>query len=201
MGVEHVARSVRTPSPRRSRADERRRTDATTVVQAKLRVGDVHDPAEREADAFAEAVMRALAEPSSDIRRAALADVPPTGRIRRSVARPEVGAAGGELAPDTESRIRSASTGGTALPQELRRRMSPIAGDDLSSVRVHTGPTSDNLNRTIQARAFTTGDHIHFADGAYDPGSAGGQRLIAHEVGHTLQQGRIRRSSADVIHR
>jgi hypothetical protein len=44
------------------------------------------------------------------------------------------------------------------------------------------------LNQSIQAKAFTTGQDVFFRQGAYDPGSRGGQELIAHELTHVVQQ-------------
>ncbi|MBZ0231486.1 MAG: DUF4157 domain-containing protein, partial [Deltaproteobacteria bacterium] len=40
----------------------------------------------------------------------------------------------------------------------------------------------------LQAHAYATGQDIHFGEGAYDPSSAAGKHLIAHEVAHTVQQ-------------
>jgi hypothetical protein len=53
---------------------------------------------------------------------------------------------------------------------------------------VHTGPASAQAADALGAEAFTMGPDIHFAANAYDPDSAGGRRLIAHEVAHTVQQ-------------
>ena len=47
---------------------------------------------------------------------------------------------------------------------------------------------TDQLNQSIQARAFTTGQDIFFRQGQYDPGSKGGQELLAHELTHVVQQ-------------
>jgi len=41
----------------------------------------------------------------------------------------------------------------------------------------------------VAARAYTTGQDIHFAAGEYDPTTQEGQHLLAHEVVHTVQQG------------
>lgn len=62
-------------------------------------------------------------------------------------------------------------------------------GVDFSRVKVHTDAKSDQLNRSIQAKAFTTGQDVFFRHGAYDPSSRGGQELIAHELTHVVQQG------------
>jgi hypothetical protein len=56
-------------------------------------------------------------------------------------------------------------------------------------VRVHTDAQSDSLNKSIQAKAFTTGSDIFFSKGAYDPGSQSGQELLGHELTHVVQQG------------
>ena len=47
---------------------------------------------------------------------------------------------------------------------------------------------ADALNRSVSARAFATGTDVYFAKGEYNPGSADGDRLIAHELAHVVQQ-------------
>jgi hypothetical protein len=66
--------------------------------------------------------------------------------------------------------------------------MSDSTGQDFSDVKVHTGPESHALNEQLSAKAFTTGSDIFFREGAYDPGSSGGQELLAHELTHVAQQ-------------
>jgi hypothetical protein len=44
------------------------------------------------------------------------------------------------------------------------------------------------LNRSLSARAFTTGQDIFFKQGEYSPGSSGGRELLAHELTHVVQQ-------------
>jgi hypothetical protein len=61
-------------------------------------------------------------------------------------------------------------------------------GQDFSGVRVHSSPEADDLNHQLSAKAFTTGQDIFFREGAYAPGSSGGQELIAHELTHVVQQ-------------
>jgi hypothetical protein len=63
-----------------------------------------------------------------------------------------------------------------------------FGGVDFSQVKVHNDAVSDQLNQSIQARAFTTGQDVFFRGGEYDPGSRGGQELIAHELTHVVQQ-------------
>jgi Domain of unknown function (DUF4157) len=77
---------------------------------------------------------------------------------------------------------------GQALPAPLRDRFEGSLGTDLSAVRVHTGWASARAAQAARARAFTLGQDIHFSNGAYDPESGEGQRNLAHEVAHTVQQ-------------
>lgn len=97
---------------------------------------------------------------------------------------------GGAVADDARRRLAAAAGGaGAPLPERLRRRLEREAGDDLGDVRVHTDGAAAEAARALRANAFATGRDIHFAAGKYDPDSAAGQRLIAHEVAHTVQQG------------
>ncbi|HAG85149.1 MAG TPA: hypothetical protein DCL61_29370 [Cyanobacteria bacterium UBA12227] len=90
--------------------------------------------------------------------------------------------------PDLEESIESARGGGQAIADNIREPMEQAMGADLSGVRIHTDAQSDQLNRSIQARAFTTGQDVFFRQGEYDPGSRQGQELMAHEFTHVLQQ-------------
>ena len=83
--------------------------------------------------------------------------------------------------------IRSAS-GGQPLERNVQRELEGGLGSDLSGVRVHTDGQADALARQVNATAFTSGSHIFFRAGAYDPGSPGGRHTLAHEAVHTIQQ-------------
>lgn len=84
---------------------------------------------------------------------------------------------------------QAARNAGQPLPPDLRRKLERALSVDLWLVRVHTGRASEAAAAAVGANAYTVGQDIHFAAGQYQPGSAGGYRLIAHEVAHTLQQG------------
>ena len=96
---------------------------------------------------------------------------------------------GGEASTDLESSIQSARGSGQSLDANLQRSMGQAMGADFSGVKVHTDSQSDQLNKSIQAKAFTTGQDVFFRQGAYEPSSRGGQELIAHELTHVVQQG------------
>jgi hypothetical protein len=59
---------------------------------------------------------------------------------------------------------------------------------NFSGVKVHTDGESDQLNKSLNSRAFATGQDIFFSQGAYNPGSRDGQELLAHELTHVVQQ-------------
>ncbi|MEH2045140.1 eCIS core domain-containing protein [Nostoc sp.] len=90
--------------------------------------------------------------------------------------------------PDLETSINQARGGGVAMANNIRQPMEQAFGADFSGVKVHTDGQSDQLNRSIQARAFTTGQDVFFGQGEYNPGSRGGQELLAHELTHVVQQ-------------
>jgi hypothetical protein len=56
-------------------------------------------------------------------------------------------------------------------------------------VRIHRDPDAAHAAHDISARAFTVGQDIYFGAGQYDPGTKQGNRLLAHELTHTVQQG------------
>ena len=86
------------------------------------------------------------------------------------------------------TRIQAARGGGQPLNSDTRSALETGLGADLSSVRVHTSSQADNMARSVQARAFTTGNDIFFRSGAYQPSTREGIRLLAHEATHTIQQ-------------
>ena len=97
---------------------------------------------------------------------------------------------GSGIAGDAEEHVgRAAGSSGSPLPADLRDRFEASLGADLSGVRIHTGADSEAAAAAVAARAYAVGNDIHFGAGQYDPSSADGQLLIAHEVAHTVQQG------------
>jgi hypothetical protein len=93
----------------------------------------------------------------------------------------------GEVHPAVQDTISSTRGGGASLDSGVQERLTDSLGD-MSDVRVHTDDTADRLNRSVSARAFATGSDVYFARGEYNPGSSDGDRLIAHELAHVVQQ-------------
>jgi len=89
---------------------------------------------------------------------------------------------------NVESQLNSSKGGGSPLPDEVRSFMEARFGADLSQVRVHTGSEAVEMNKELNAQAFTHGKDIYFGSGRYNPGSSEGKHLLAHELTHVLQQ-------------
>jgi hypothetical protein len=89
--------------------------------------------------------------------------------------------------------------GGEPLPAAVQASLERQLDVDLTAVRIHSGAESDAAARGMAADAFTLGPHIHFGAGRFDPGSAGGRSLLAHEVVHTLQAGAATSPAAEPV--
>ncbi|MBR8839105.1 MAG: DUF4157 domain-containing protein [Stigonema ocellatum SAG 48.90 = DSM 106950] len=186
--------------------------------QAKLTVNQPGDIYEQEADRVAQQVMGKLGQPGSSqsIQREQMPEEEEELQMKpldnSTLQRQQVPEEEEELqrspmvqrqaeafmaaAPDVEASINQARGGGQAMADNIRQPMEQAFGADFSGVKVHTDGQSDQLNRSIQARAFTTGQDVFFRSGEYNPGSRGGQELLAHELTHVVQQngGAVQRS-------
>jgi Domain of unknown function (DUF4157) len=96
------------------------------------------------------------------------------------------GSSGGgfEAGGDFESRLRRSKGGGSALPDDVRSFMEPRFGADFSGVRVHTGSESVQMNRDLNAQAFTHKQDVYFGAGKTPEKDS----LTAHELTHVVQQ-------------
>ncbi|MEW6496794.1 MAG: DUF4157 domain-containing protein [Cyanobacteriota bacterium] len=172
-------------------------TGEMPMIQPKLKIGAVGDRYEQEADRVAQDVVQRINAPAALQRRELIApsirslESQPGGfgaeKLMPKVQRREA-IAGGEASTDLASAINRARGSGQPLEAGLQQTMGQAMGADFGGVRVHTDVQSDLLNRTIQAKAFTTGQDVFFRQGAYQPASRGGQELIAHELTHVVQQ-------------
>jgi hypothetical protein len=90
---------------------------------------------------------------------------------------------------DFEQRLSAQKSGGQPIPGDTRQFMESRFGADFSGVRVHADSAAVQLNREVQAQAFTHGNDIFMGEGSPSLDSEGGGHLLAHELTHTLQQG------------
>jgi hypothetical protein len=101
------------------------------------------------------------------------------------------------LAPSARSALDSSV--GHPLDPTTRAFMESRFGQDLSDVLVHTGARVAASAQQLNARAFTLGHDIAFAPGQYAPATLEGQRLLAHELVHTVQQAKNAGASLDQL--
>jgi hypothetical protein len=78
---------------------------------------------------------------------------------------------------------------GKPLDEQSRRDFEQGLGSDFGQVRVHDGPLANEAAAAVNAEAFTAGSHVVFSEGRYSPDTQAGQRLLAHELVHVIQQG------------
>ena len=107
--------------------------------------------------------------------------------------------AGPVTAPSIVNEVINQS--GQPLPDTTRAFFEARFGNDLSSVRIHNNSMAADSADILQAKAYTVGNSIAFAEGEYAPQSESGMRLLAHELVHVIQQGRgaITPSSKDLL--
>jgi hypothetical protein len=179
-------------------------------IQTKLKIGKPGDKYEQEADRIADEVMRMpepqlqqLGEPVEGEKEEEAIQTKPiadeiTPLVQRQVELEEeekvlqtkrASNASSTVTPELQSQIESVRTfGGQPLPPNVRAFMEPRFGQDFSNIRIHTGGKSDQLTRSLNAKAFTIGSDIVLRSGEFNPESSLGNRLLAHELTHTIQQ-------------
>ncbi len=167
------------------------------IVQPKLTFGAPGDKYEQEADAVAEKVVR-------QHNLASVGTPPPVQPSAKDTEEKEqtglgieeeiqMKARGGigskEVSQEMEASLTQQQGNGQSLPNGIQRSMEQGIGADFSSVRLHTGSESVQMNEEIGAKAFTHGSDIFFNQNQYSPHTDEGQKLLAHELTHTVQQG------------
>jgi uncharacterized protein DUF4157 len=84
--------------------------------------------------------------------------------------------------------LSAIATGGAALPADVRADMEARLGADFSAVRLHLGEAAAQSAEALEAEAYTVGNDVVFARGAFAPHDALGRLRLAHELTHVLQQ-------------
>lgn len=184
------------------------------AIQTKLQVGPAGDKYELEADRVADQVMR-MTEPANSVQRQedeeeihtkplASSITPLFQRFTSFIASPlqrqedeeeiqakRTSAEGSFDAGSSFERSLSVTRGGgRPLPELVRTQMEARFGVDFSGVRIHTGNDATELNKAVDAQAFTHGRDIFLGEGRSNVESNAGKKLIAHELTHVIQQTR-----------
>jgi hypothetical protein len=74
------------------------------------------------------------------------------------------------------------------LAPDVREEMQGRLGHDFSDVRVHNDSAAHDSARSVNAHAYTVGSNVVFQRDKYDPSSAEGKTMLAHELTHVIQQ-------------
>jgi hypothetical protein len=172
-------------------------------LQTKLRVNTPGDMHEQEADRVAERVMRMPTNGAPTGLRATSTAAGVQRKcscsgsggkcsqcqegepmVRRTAASPT---APGHAPPIVRQALQSS---GRPLDSSTRVSMESRFGQDFSGVRVHTDPLANASANAINALAYTAGTDVIFGAGQFSPNTASGQKLLAHELTHVVQQTR-----------
>ena len=167
------------------------------TLQAKLRIGQPGDIYEQEADRVAERVMRMPdVSEAKDTRiqrkcpkclnglRGLLGKDKKDEKLQAKETRGETP----EVTSRIEANIKALMDGGQPLPESTRAFFEPRFGYDFSQVRIHTDAHTTESARAFNAQAYTVGRDVVFGAGQYAPTTSHGQRVLAHELAHVIQQ-------------
>lgn len=88
--------------------------------------------------------------------------------------------------------------GGERLDAGVAQAMGERMGQDFSDVRIHSGGAASESAQAVNAQAYTVGNDVVFRAGQYDPSSPAGQRTLAHELTHVVQQREGAVSGSDI---
>jgi hypothetical protein len=176
--------------PSRSKLSQVAAVQLSSRIQAKLILGPVDDPLEREADRIADEVMR-MSDPAHSftsampaLRRKCSACEDEEHPLQAKMVQRDV--TGGEI---PASVLEVLSSPGRQLDKSTRAYFEPRFGLDLGQVRVHTDSQAAASAASVRALAYTVGHNIVFGANRFAPDTLAGRRLLAHELAHTVQQG------------
>lgn len=187
-----------------SRTKEHGASDRNERTANAIRISSPADPFEREADAVADRVLtmpdpaRSGALPSPQHRAGGGPALMPKGLLGGTCeSAPSAGPEEDEpVLAKHEGAVEAQPAawrppredGGSALPAPARGFFEPRLGHTFADVRVHTDSDAAGQARSINAAAFTVGNHIYVGAGRFAPATDSGRRLLAHELTHVVQQ-------------
>jgi hypothetical protein len=153
-------------------------------IQFQLMVNPPGDAAEKEAYRLSEQITR---DPDRSITRSRGADSLQRTKVME---KPSQESANAEVpvTDEIENQINNARRNGKPLESVVQRKLEVGLNADFSQVRIHDDEQSAETAKALNARAFTTHQDIFFGKGEYQPGNSDGQKLLAHELTHSIQQ-------------
>ncbi len=123
-------------------------------------------------------------------RRRAVAPAPPTAGLA-VIPASEVD----PMAPTAAREMAAAADPGVPLRDEQRAPLESVVGTSTDGVRIHTGARAMATAAALRAEAFTIGRDIFFRQGRFEPSTARGQALLAHELVHVRQESEATRGT------
>ncbi|WP_206197490.1 eCIS core domain-containing protein [Terrimonas sp.] len=165
--------------------------------QPKFTINQPGDKYEQEADTVAEQVMRT---PGENKQMFFQPQITPINTIQKKCAHCE----------EEENKVQMKSNGavaieapaivhdtikntGNPLDAVTKNFMESRFGYDFSDVHIHNDTLAHQSSSAINAKAYTSGNHIVFGAEQYQPGTNAGKQLLAHELTHVVQQNNISR--------
>jgi len=154
-------------------------------VQAKLKVSEPGDPFEREAEKVSQDIMSSNYESRGDNHNPVIQRKCESSE-ERDLDRKENPGEIPEVSEKLESHISKLDGKGRPLNKSEKSFYEPRFGKDFSNVRIHE---NDASAEKINAKAYTSKNHIVFNQGEYSGNSTSEKKLMAHELTHVVQQG------------
>ena len=180
--------------------------DNKPIIQTKLKVSQTGDEYEREADRVAEQVMRMSPTPEKSHLSMKKSNDDDNKKLNRkctsceeeeeeeneelkniNISRKENDGLSHDfdISDNISKHVKDGlSQQGSPLDSSTREFMESRLGSNFGKVRIRNDSRSDQLTRSVNARAFTFGSNIFLSKNE----SVTDKRLLAHELAHVVQQ-------------
>ena len=145
-------------------------------IQAKLHISQKNDYYEHQADQMADRVIQNKPFSYANTTQQGGDGIQRKARSSSSTSANKTGNLSAELGQ------------GQVLSADVRRLFEPRFGADFSEVRIYRDERAAVSAQSLNARAYTFGSNIVFDQDEYTPQSIRGQKLLAHELAHVVQQ-------------
>jgi hypothetical protein len=97
------------------------------------------------------------------------------------------GTAGTGSGASVSSYVNTLGAKGQAMPPAVNHFFASRMGYDFSNVKLHTDKEAAESAKSVNAKAYTIGNHIVFNEAQYNTASGEGKKLLAHELAHVMQ--------------
>lgn len=175
-------------------------------IQTKLKIDQPDDKYEQEADQIAEKIMTMPSSTCTSCEEEERLQPKLADKISPFIQRQEIDEEEEEeeviqpkrntdketkATPEIENHISRTRGLGSSLPSAPRAFMEERFGVDFSPVRIHADSEAARMARALNAEAFTYRRDIYFGEGRYRPETTEGKKLLAHELTHVVQEGKL----------